>query len=1474
MNRTFLSLAAVFSTSSLLLVDSAVKGAAILMLATVVTMLLRRDSSATRHLVWLVAIVAILVVPVFSMLLPQWQILPAWAAIPFETPASDGQLDHAVTVDPVASPEPVRTAIAAAVSPHEIEQPLVPGSHIVAAAPVTEPGNTEQDAVLPEVMAANSEPSMSTWHWASALSVVWAIGCCILVLRLMAARLMLWSSERSGTVLGQSVSTDECLAADESVDDIVAEFENAARQLGVRQRVRLLIHSERTIPVVWGIFRFRLLLPAAARQWSLEQLRSVLLHELAHIKRRDTIAQLLAQLACAMHWFNPLVWFAAWRLHVERERACDDLVLGSGVRASAYAEHLLNVATRLSSSGWTQACGLAMAHSSSLEDRLAAVLSEQRNRRSVTGVIVGASLLLGTAIVIPVAMLHAAETVDQVEESDQPQEIDRSGDPTDQTSPEDDPAPADDDPAANTPASEKDVAPAAPAPASAPAAELKPQHKEGQELFAIWKSYARTDGKIPGAMIGRLGEWVKYFIELNDGIELAEKFELLLPRFKATVDWSQADAVALLDEATAIHTIPLNNMLVAATERIVMTGEPLPADLADAPWGQPAPNGLRAAWHLEPVAKEHRLGTSLKSRLLVHNSGKQTVFFIMPSWQQPGGHAARDAKDVAIKVSSTSWTTMSRMQTYRLAPGAYCETRAPGIGVGARTDAEDWANVRPGAWIEAKEGDELRLTPGAIEVRFSPSVAGTRHMNGLQKPKDAGDLWNKIVAERVARELPIPPAGSADREQLLRRVVRDLYGVDANQSEIDAFVRDRSPGGTHPLLAGQLVETRVKHNRTISPFTGVLPPGDITFRVLAADPDAATRPRVANGPGYYILGDKQRLHVEQSRNGDRHINKATIRFFSEPKPAPYTIMLPDGRLTFAIAWDRDAGVLWIAQSGLLRSYDFTNPAEVKEMRFAPGSIDTIPERFRDGLQSLLIVPVTSTKNRTTGKPSPGNRLNADTETRLQWGEPSNGLRAAIVRSPVFGKPEVTHTKDFELVVQNVSQASIRLTSNKSTSYRRRMTVRSKEHGWAMFRTVFDEPIPVDFSLQPGAVAVLALGPPERPKGTSISRNLDLVFFADMEITKAPAGAWTGKIASGEMFAALTGCGLLPIHKDARELFIDWNDGSRWNGTIPGGLIGQLATRVKHLTNFRPGHVTTPRLLKMLERLDASRDWSGREALLLLDELAAVEPRPIKSVLGSREQRIVRNGKPLPPELNEAPWGEAHSNGLRVAWLLDPQGREHRRGTALKSRVLFHNTGKNTVVFRTQSWRHGNHKARDAQGTNIPIAAAFLRPRIRPVSCRLKPGEFLEVLASGIGIGANRNPEDWRGKPVSQWLGVKDGDDVTFLPQQVVAEPFFGDSRWWFEFITERLALEKPLPMDGEVRRRMLYRVTHDLFGTSPTDDENVTFLSDRESSALESLAQKLAQRPDITIFAGGQLQSGPTKFRVLPAAPDSAEKPR
>ena len=365
MNGTMLTDAGVFGSSGLLLLDSAVKGTAMLALAAIATMILRRDSAATRHLVWLLAIVSMLVVPALSALLPRWRVLPEWAGVS-PSPVAVATSPPSIAGPAVAAVEWPRNAVPA--------KSELPSSK--AYQPAAEPPDSPPALVISKNIA---EPAPWGWSWRHMVPFAWAVGFSALILRLMAARWMLRNSERQAAAIWASRQ-----AATSTDDPIMTALEAACRQIGISRPVTLLIHPDETIPFVWGILRPRLLIPAAARQWSGEQLRSVLLHELAHIMRRDAMAQVLVQIACAMHWFNPLVWVAAWRLGVERERACDDLVLASGVRPSAYARHLLEVVTGHWPAHWAQPCGLAMARKSSLEGRLVAVLSENLNRRGVS----------------------------------------------------------------------------------------------------------------------------------------------------------------------------------------------------------------------------------------------------------------------------------------------------------------------------------------------------------------------------------------------------------------------------------------------------------------------------------------------------------------------------------------------------------------------------------------------------------------------------------------------------------------------------------------------------------------------------------------------------------------------------------------------------------------------------------------------------------------------------------------------------------------------------------------------------------------------------------------------------------------------------------------------------------------------------------------------------------------------------------
>ena len=97
-------------------------------------------------------------------------------------------------------------------------------------------------------------------------------------------------------------------------------------------------------PHVAGFFTSVVMMPPSATRWTAEARHAALVHELTHIKRGDRRTQAIAQLACAIYWFNPLVWYAAAGLARERERACDDEVLRFGAKPSAYATLLLDLA--------------------------------------------------------------------------------------------------------------------------------------------------------------------------------------------------------------------------------------------------------------------------------------------------------------------------------------------------------------------------------------------------------------------------------------------------------------------------------------------------------------------------------------------------------------------------------------------------------------------------------------------------------------------------------------------------------------------------------------------------------------------------------------------------------------------------------------------------------------------------------------------------------------------------------------------------------------------------------------------------------------------------------------------------------------------------------------------------------------------------------------------------------------------------
>jgi beta-lactamase regulating signal transducer with metallopeptidase domain len=157
-------------------------------------------------------------------------------------------------------------------------------------------------------------------------------------------------------------------------------------------------------PFTWGIFRHCILLPSNANAWSSSQKRAVLAHELAHAKGFDGLIHLLVQVVCSVYWFHPIVWLAARRMRLERERACDDYALNAGAIPGAYAEHLLALASGGNSHGLLATTSIAQP--SQLETRLRAILNPNTRRGRLsrwTAAVMMSSLL---TIIVSVAAVH------------------------------------------------------------------------------------------------------------------------------------------------------------------------------------------------------------------------------------------------------------------------------------------------------------------------------------------------------------------------------------------------------------------------------------------------------------------------------------------------------------------------------------------------------------------------------------------------------------------------------------------------------------------------------------------------------------------------------------------------------------------------------------------------------------------------------------------------------------------------------------------------------------------------------------------------------------------------------------------------------------------------------------------------------------------------------------------------------------
>lgn len=368
------------------LVGSLVKGTLLLLAAFGVTSAMRGTSAAARHAVWSAALAGVVAIPLVTLVVPwRMSILPGgWGGAAIEAPAPT------TATTPVA--EPSRSSVSASVSA-AAEEPGGPASLSAGAIDAPEPWG-------PASGDGGSRFGLPRDPWRLALYAWLAVGALVLG-RILVGMAWMWRLARRAEPL--------------SGPAWLLPLGRVTERLNLRTAVRVVRSDAAAMPVTCGVIRPAVVLPLESEAWDEERREAVLLHELAHVRRGDLATHLVAWVACSLYWFHPLAWIAARRLRHESERACDDLVLGAGTRASEYATHLLDI-VRAAGRGRAPVAAVPMAQRSSFEGRLLAILEPGVARHSLTPgrkAAVAAALAL---VVLPLAAMAPARPSLEAEE--------------------------------------------------------------------------------------------------------------------------------------------------------------------------------------------------------------------------------------------------------------------------------------------------------------------------------------------------------------------------------------------------------------------------------------------------------------------------------------------------------------------------------------------------------------------------------------------------------------------------------------------------------------------------------------------------------------------------------------------------------------------------------------------------------------------------------------------------------------------------------------------------------------------------------------------------------------------------------------------------------------------------------------------------------------------------------------------------
>jgi beta-lactamase regulating signal transducer with metallopeptidase domain len=319
-----------------------IKSTLVLSFAIILVFLCRKQPASLRHFILSISLVGLLIFPILSTFQTGWNtgLLPSWA----------GESKLFATVDIAMTNQ--------SGNPNTIE---------------TDHGKEDSQ------FHGNLAPIESKWAGFSE-TALWNL--------LRYSLIVIWFFGLSFALARQIFGLYGAYKLTKESDDVKSPFwrhllNRFLEAISIKKKVHLLQHKKVKVPLTWGWLKPVVIMPDESNFWTSEQRESALYHELSHVKRADFLVMMLARLSLGLYWFNPLSWIVFQKMKKEQEKACDELVLKTGIKPSTYAANLLSIRNSMQIPWNPPAAVLGALGRSQLNDRLLTILKRKCNLKEV-----------------------------------------------------------------------------------------------------------------------------------------------------------------------------------------------------------------------------------------------------------------------------------------------------------------------------------------------------------------------------------------------------------------------------------------------------------------------------------------------------------------------------------------------------------------------------------------------------------------------------------------------------------------------------------------------------------------------------------------------------------------------------------------------------------------------------------------------------------------------------------------------------------------------------------------------------------------------------------------------------------------------------------------------------------------------------------------------------------------------------------